>query len=141
MTTPEISRPLIVVGVDGSPQSQKAVAWGIEQAKKTGGTLELLIAWARPVSYGLPLVVAGLDPEAQAREIVEKAAADVDLPADRVLTSVVHGAAPSILVERSAQADLLVVGSRGHGGFAELLLGSVSAQAVHHAACPVVVIR
>ena len=193
MTTPEISRPLIVVGVDGSPQSQKAVAWGIEQATKTGGTLELLIAWARPVSYGLPLVVAGLDPEAQAREIVEKAAADVglpanrviisvvhgaapailverssqadllvvagldpeaqareivekaaadaDLPADRVITSVVHGAAPSILVDRSSQADLLVVGSRGHGGFAELLLGSVSAQAVHHAACPVVVIR
>ncbi|HWF41462.1 MAG TPA: universal stress protein [Acidothermaceae bacterium] len=141
MTTPEISRPLIVVGVDGSPQSQKAVAWGIEQAKNTGGTLELLIAWARPVSYGLPLVVAGLDPEAQAREIVEKAAADVDLPAERVIINVVHGAAPSILVERSSHADLLVVGSRGHGGFAELLLGSVSAQAVHHASCPVVVIR
>jgi nucleotide-binding universal stress UspA family protein len=141
MTTPEISRPLIVVGVDGSPQSQKAVAWGIEQATKTGGTLELLIAWARPVSYGLPLVVAGLDPEAQAREIVEKAATDVGLPANRVIISVVHGAAPAILVERSSQADLLVVGSRGHGGFAELLLGSVSAQVIHHAACPVVVIR
>jgi nucleotide-binding universal stress UspA family protein len=131
MTTTEITRPLIVVGVDGSPQSHKAVAWGVEQAKKTGGTLELLIAWARPVSYGLPLVVAGLDPEAQAREIVEKAAAEVDLPIDRVITH----------VERSLQADLLVVGSRGHGGFAELLLGSVSAHAVHHAGCPVVVLR
>jgi len=141
MTTVEITRPLIVVGVDGSPQSHKAVAWGVEQAKKTGGTLELLIAWARPVSYGLPLVVAGLDPEAQAREIVEKMAAEIDLPVDRLITSVVHGAAPSILIARSAQADLLVVGSRGHGGFAELLLGSVSAHAVHHAACPVVVLR
>jgi len=141
MASPEITRPLIVVGVDGSPQSEKAVAWGVEQARKTGGTLELLIAWARPVSYGLPLVVAGLDPEAQAREIVEKAAADIDLPADRLITSVIHGAAPAILVARSSEADLLVVGSRGHGGFAELLLGSVSAQATHHAACPVVVIR
>ena len=141
MTTVEITRPLVVVGVDGSPQSQKAVAWGVEQAKKTGGTLELLIAWARPVSYGLPLVVAGLDPEAQAREIVEKIAAEIDLPVDRVITSVAHGAAPSILVAHSAKADLLVVGSRGHGGFAELLLGSVSAHVVHHAACPVVVLR
>ena len=141
MTTAEVARPLIVVGVDGSPQSQKAVAWGLEQAKKTGGTLELLIAWSRPVSYGLPLVVAGLDPQAQAREIVEKAATDLDLPTDRVITNVIHGAAPSILVERSSHADLLVVGSRGHGGFAELLLGSVSAQVVHHAGCPVVVVR
>jgi nucleotide-binding universal stress UspA family protein len=141
MTTSEIARPLIVVGVDGSPQGQKAVAWGLEQAKKTGGTLELLIAWARPVSYGVPLVVGGLDPEAQAREIVEKAATELDLPADRVIISVVHGAAPSILIERSSHADLLVVGSRGHGGFAELLLGSVSAQVVHHAGCPAVVIR
>jgi nucleotide-binding universal stress UspA family protein len=141
MTTTEIARPLIVVGVDGSPQSQKAVAWAAEHAKTTGGTLELLIAWARPVSYGLPLVVAGLDPEAQAREIAEKTAADIDLPVDRVLITALHGAAPSILVERSSQADLLVVGSRGHGGFAELLLGSVSAQVVHHAACPVVVVR
>jgi nucleotide-binding universal stress UspA family protein len=141
MTAPEITRPLIVVGVDGSLQSQHAVAWAVEQAKKTGGTLELLIAWARPVSYGLPLVVAGFDPETQAREIVEKTAADLDLPAHRVITNVVHGAAPTILVERSSHTDLLVVGSRGHGGFADLLLGSVSAQVVHHAACPVVVIR
>ncbi len=141
MTTLEVTRPLIVVGVDGSPQSQKAVAWGRDQAKSTGGTLELLIAWAPPVSYGLPLVVAGVDPEAQAREIVEKAAADLDLPAERVIINVVHGAAPTILVERSSHADLLVVGSRGHGGFTELLLGSVSAQLVHHAGCPVVVIR
>jgi nucleotide-binding universal stress UspA family protein len=141
MSTTEVARPLIVVGVDGSPQSQKAVAWAVEQAKKTGGTVELMIAWARPVSYGLPLVVAGLDPEALARETVEKTATDIDLPADRVITNIVHGAAPTILVERSSQADLLVVGSRGHGGFAELLLGSVSAHAVHHAACPVVVVR
>jgi len=141
MTTPELTRPLIVVGVDGSSQSDKAVAWGLEQAKKTGGTLELLVAWARPVSYGVPLVVGGIDPEADAREIAEKAAAGLDLPADRLIINVVHGAAPAILVERSSHADLIVVGSRGHGGFAGLLLGSVSAQVVHHAGCPVVVLR
>jgi nucleotide-binding universal stress UspA family protein len=141
MATTELVRPLIVVGVDGSAESAKATEWAAAQAKATGGTLELTIAWARPVSYGLPLVVAGLDPEAQATEVVQAVAAKVDLPADRVRVSVVHGAAPTILVAQSAEADLLVVGPRGHGGFADLLLGSVSAYCVHHAACPVVVVR
>lgn len=141
MTTSDIIRPLIVVGTDGSPQSDKAVAWAADQAKTTGGTLELLIAWARPTSYGLPLVVAGLDLEGQARAIVEKLATDIDLPAERLVVNVVHGAAPAILVEHSSRADLLVVGSHGHSGLADLVLGSVSTHCVHHAACPVVVVR
>jgi len=73
MTT-DLIRPLVAVGVDGSPASAKAAAWAANYAKLTGGTLELVIAWARPVSYGLPLVVGGFDPEAEARSIVEKAA-------------------------------------------------------------------
>ena len=141
MATTELVRPLIVVGVDGSAESAKATAWAAAQAHATGGTLELTIAWSRPVSYGLPLVVAGLDPEAQATEVVKAVAAGLDLPAERVRISVIHGAAPTILVAQSAEADLLVVGPRGHGGFADLLLGSVSAYCVHHAACPVVVVR
>jgi nucleotide-binding universal stress UspA family protein len=140
MTT-DVTRPLITVGVDGSPESAKATAWAADQARLTGGTLELVIAWARPVSYGLPLVVGGYDPEAQAREVVEKAAANTDLPTDRLRVTVVNGAAPTVLVAQATNADLLVVGSRGHGGFSELLLGSVSTHCVHHASCPVVVVR
>lgn len=136
-----IARPLIVVGVDGSPESVKATAWAAEQARATGGTLELLIVWARPMSYGLPLVVGGYNPEQEAREVVEKAASGIDLPASRLHTSVVNGAPASELVEHSKAVDLLVVGSRGHGGFSELLLGSVSDHCVHHASCPVVVVR
>jgi nucleotide-binding universal stress UspA family protein len=137
----DIARPLIVVGVDGSDASVKATAWAAEQARATGGTLELLIVWARPTSYGLPLVLSGYNPEQEAQDVVEKAASGIDLPAPRLRTSVVNGAPALALVERSKDVDLLVVGSRGHGGFAELLLGSVSDHCVHHAACSVVVVR
>jgi nucleotide-binding universal stress UspA family protein len=140
-TDADIARPLILVGVDGSPESVKATAWAAEQARATGGTLELLIVWARPMSYGLPLVVGGYDPEHEAQNVVEKAASGIDLPAQRLRTSVVNGAPAVALVERSKTVDLLVVGSRGHGGFAEMLLGSVSDHCVHHASCPVVVVR
>jgi nucleotide-binding universal stress UspA family protein len=137
----DIARPLIVVGVDGSDESVKATAWAAEQARATGGTLELLIVWARPMSYGLPLVVGGYNPEQEAQDVVAKAASGIDLPAARLRTHVVNAAPALALVERSRSADLLVVGSRGHGGFAELLLGSVSDHCVHHASCSVVVVR
>jgi nucleotide-binding universal stress UspA family protein len=137
----EIARPLIVVGVDGSDESIKATSWAAEQARVTGGTLELLIVWARPMSYGLPLVVGGYNPEHEAQDVVEKAASGIDLPAARLRTHVVNAAPALALVERSKSADLLVVGSRGHGGFAELLLGSVSDHCVHNASCTVVVVR
>ncbi|HEY0869566.1 MAG TPA: universal stress protein [Acidothermaceae bacterium] len=140
-TDTEVTRPLIVVGVDGSAESAKATAWAVEQARATGGTLDLVTVWARPMSYGLPLVVGGYDPEREAQEVVEKIAADIDLPAPHLRKSVIHGAAPEVLVARSGDADLVVVGSRGHGGFAELLLGSTSDHVVHHANCPVVVVR
>jgi nucleotide-binding universal stress UspA family protein len=140
MTT-DVVRPLIAVGVDGSAESAKATAWAANYARVTGGTLDLVIAWARPVSYGLPLVVGGYNPEAEARGVVEKAAADIDLPVERIRLAVENGAAPTALLAHAAQADLLVVGSRGHGGFSELLLGSVSMHCVHHATCPVVVVR
>ena len=140
-TDTEVTHPLILVGVDGSPASAKAAVWATEQARLTGGTLDLIIVWARPTSYGLPLVIGGYDPEKEAQDVVAKFAAEIDLPSERVRTSVVNGAAPEVLVARSAHADLLAVGSRGHGGFAELLLGSVSDHVVHHAHCPVVVVR
>ena len=143
MTTQEeqLVRPLIVVGADGSREGAKAVAWAAEQARVTGGTLELVIGWSTPVSYGLPLVLSGYDPQVEAHEVIDKLVAEVELPAARVRTAVVEGPAPHVLVARAKDADLLVVGSHGHGGFSELLLGSVSAHCVHHATCPVVVVR
>ena len=77
--------------------------------------------------------------EQMLREAVERVRSDH--PAVNVETAVIEGPAAQVLVDMSAEADLLVVGSRGRGGFSELLLGSVSQQCVHHARCPVTVVR
>jgi nucleotide-binding universal stress UspA family protein len=131
----------IIVGTDGSPHAMKAVTWAATQARLTGSRLELVASWEEPAPYGMPLALAGVDLEANARELIDKAAADIDLPADRLQTRVVYGPAARMLVEMSEDADLLVVGSRGHGGLAGALLGSVSTYCVRHAKCPVVVVR
>jgi nucleotide-binding universal stress UspA family protein len=135
------TRPLVVVGADGSASAAEAVTWAADYASMAGADLELVTAWHFPTSYGVAMPLSGWDPEAEAVTISEKSRAAVSLPDDRVRTRIVHGAAAVVLADRSRSAHLLVVGSRGHGGFAGLLLGSVSAHCVHHAACPVVVVR
>lgn len=140
MTATE-SRPVVVVGIDGSPNADTALEWALHYADATGATLELVIAWHYPTSYGVAVPLSGWDPEEDAEKVAQKAAAKLPLPADRVQLVVEHGGAADILVRRSNRADLLVVGCRGHGGFAGMLLGSVSSHLVHHAHCPVVVVR
>jgi nucleotide-binding universal stress UspA family protein len=137
----ELAAPRIVVGADGSPESVKAVAWAAEQARVSGADVELVTAWTYPSSYGIPLVVEGFDPEKDARDTAAKAMASLELPADRVHSIVVYDSAAAALVQRSEGAAMLVVGSRGHGGFEDLLLGSVSTYCTHHAHCTVVVVR
>jgi len=135
----------IVVGVDGSDPSKAALAWAIRQGRLTGATVEAIIAWELPVNYGTPapLMPPRMNFEETATEVITLAIADVSGPDDQVTIrrKVVEGNAPRILLDASAGADLLVVGSRGHGGFVEALLGSVGQHCVHHATCPVVVIR
>jgi nucleotide-binding universal stress UspA family protein len=131
----------IVVGVDGSPQSDKAVAWAAAQAQLTGANLELVSAWTYPMSYGVSLTSVGFDVEGEAHTVISKSVANIDLPQGRVTALVVNEPAAAALVKESAGAALLVVGSRGHGGFEDLLLGSVSTYCVHHAHCAVVVVR
>jgi nucleotide-binding universal stress UspA family protein len=134
-------RRLIIVGMDGSPHAMKALSWAATQTRLTGWHLQLVAAWEEPAPYGMPLALAGVDLEANARELIDKAVADIDLPEDRLHTRVVYGPPARMLVDMSEDADLLVVGSRGHGALAGVLLGSVSAYCVRHAKCPVVVVR
>lgn len=136
-----LPRPIVVVGVDGSPLAAKAEAWAVEYARHFGGSVRFVCAWAWPVSYGQTLVLEGIDPSADAKTLVDKAVANADLPSSRAVGEAIHGGADTVLVEASADADLLVVGSRGHVHLAELLLGSVSSHCVHHAKCPVVIVR
>jgi nucleotide-binding universal stress UspA family protein len=134
-------KPLVVLGVDGSDGSAKAARWAGEYVVKVNGSLRIISAWQYPAYYGYEIVDAESYPEKIAQQNVEKAMAEVDLPPDRVSSGLMIGSATRCLIEESAKADLLVVGSHGRGAFTGMLLGSVSTHCVHHAHCPVVVVH
>jgi nucleotide-binding universal stress UspA family protein len=137
----------IVVGVDGSPGSKAALRWAMTQAQLTGATIEAITSWQHPVmwgyTYGVPALYEADDLAASAEkslgETVAEMAGHLGQPVD-VLSHVVEGHPAEILTKAATGAQLLVVGSRGHGTFAGLMLGSVSQHCVQHAPCPVVVV-
>jgi nucleotide-binding universal stress UspA family protein len=134
----------IVVGVDGSDSSKAALAWAIRQARLTGAVVDAVMTWEFPAMYGFGMaVIPGTDFEQTAVEVLADTIAEVSADAGpvKIRSKVAEGNAAQVLLDESAGADLLVVGSRGHGGFAEALLGSVGQHCVHHATCPIVVIR
>jgi nucleotide-binding universal stress UspA family protein len=142
---PEAGRR-IVVGVDGSAPSRAALAWAARQARLTGATVEAIIAWQYPATYGYTMPAApeiNYNYEEIAAKVIADTIAEVCGRGEpvRIISRVVEGNAAQVLLDASAGAELLVVGSRGHGGFLEALLGSVGQHCVHHATCPVVVIR
>jgi nucleotide-binding universal stress UspA family protein len=157
--TPSGSSGEIVVGVDGSPGSEAALAWALAEARLRGAKLRLIHAYQVPalafgdVGMGAPGTAAQAAfaediervrsaSERQAKSLVETtlrhagadAASDLEIELDAV-----EGPAAQVLIEAGRSADLLVVGSRGHGGFVGLLLGSVSQQCAHHPPCPVLI--
>ena len=131
----------IVVGVDGSESSKAALRWAARILAATGGFIDAVIAWQPPPYYGWGYVGAEWNPEDEARKVLT-AAVDEAFGADRPIgtrLTVQRGNPAKVLLDQSKDATLLVVGSRGHGGFAGLLLGSVSAPCAEHATCPVLV--
>ncbi|MGO9082122.1 MAG: universal stress protein [Streptosporangiaceae bacterium] len=148
MTGQNVSALRIVAGVDGSPASLAALRWAVHQAELTGGSVQAVVAWQFPAlvgGYGWAPVAAL--PDIDFSEVAEKTAAEaiakvVD-PASNVTVTpkVAEGNAARVLLDAAADADLLVIGSRGHGGFAGALLGSVSQHCTQHARCPVVLIH
>lgn len=149
--TPEPEREggRVVVGVDGSASSDHALRWAHFLAHTLRTDLEAVSAWQSPATWaaagsGWAVIPSdGWDPAADATSILESAI-------DRVLgeghpngmvVTVREGSAARVLLEASQGAQALVVGSRGHGGFAGLLLGSVSAACAEHAKCPVLVVH
>ena len=132
----------ILVGLDGSTESVEALRRAAELAVKFGSTVVGICVWQYPLSYTGPSS-SGWNPDQDATEIVADVASQVfgnDWP-DWFTADIRVGAAAQVLVEESQSSDLLIVGGRGHGGFAGLLLGSVSSQCVEHAACSVLVVR
>ncbi len=135
----------IVVGIDGSESAAEALRWAVAQAKLTGATVEAVYAWdpGAIVSLGVPPLLdwEPLREAANARshEIVEEAiGGDSGV---RIVAKTVTGHAAEVLVDRSATADLLVVGSRGLGGLKGMVLGSVGHHCAAHAHCPVVIVH
>jgi len=128
----------IVVGVDGSLASKAALAWAISQAARTDAVVEVVTAY-----YWFPMPIEEIDFRGLATHMAEDAIFDaVDQgPPVKIISKVVRGNAAKVLLDAARGAELLVVGSRGHGSLATALLGSVSGQCVHHATCPVVVVR
>ncbi|WP_213456966.1 universal stress protein [Rhizomonospora bruguierae] len=137
----------IVVGYDGSTSARAALAWALDEAERSGAPVRLVHAfeWVASVTPLAPAVPVWPDPDARAdaesvlANAVEDAAATH--PGVTVTTSVHSGAAAPLLIDLSAQARLVVLGSRGHGGFGELLVGSTTVNVTAHAHSPVVVVR
>jgi nucleotide-binding universal stress UspA family protein len=139
---------LIVVGVDGSEPSAAALRYALRQAKLEGANLRAVTAWHVPaVSYGGPGTAPLInlreafeeDANAISRDALGAVRDDVDgLQIDAVVR---EGHPVQVLLDEARSADLLVVGSRGLGGFSELLLGSVSHECAQHATCPVVIVH
>jgi nucleotide-binding universal stress UspA family protein len=133
--------PVVVVGVDGSPGGEDALDWAAAYARATGGSLRLVSAWDWPTFEGAPIVLGDYDPRKAAADLLKHAATRVKFPPERIATSVLRGLPARALLDAAHDADLLVVGSRGLGGFSGLVLGSVGSYCAHHAPCPVVVVR
>lgn len=134
----------IVVGIDGSESSLDALRWAVDEARRRHGTVEAVFAWTFP--YAVPVPGHFSDPEwleGEATEYLEQLLAKEPAgPTDVPVARRVHeGPAARALLDAAGGADMLVIGSRGRGGFSGLVLGSVSHQCAQHAACPVVVIR
>jgi nucleotide-binding universal stress UspA family protein len=142
---------IIVVGVDGSDSARAALTWALAEARLRGSTLRAVHAWMIPaVSSGeAPWGLSGSYVDVNADEIekatheaLDREIAEVDGSADVAIERFVdEGPAADVIVDASKDAELVVVGSRGRGAIATLVLGSTSQHVIQHAACPVVVVR
>ena len=137
----------IVVGVDGSTSAKTALRWALDEARLRGASLRVVYSWKMPIYVGNGFAPVSIPDPDEFRQVAaqrldaivyEVTAGATDV---RIEQKTVEGAAAEVLVDESEGADLLVVGSRGHGGFAGLLLGSVSQQCATHASCPVVIVH
>ena len=133
----------VVVGVDGSPDSVRALKWGADYAKAQGAELLAVSVFEVPVVFGGPYALSGIpDPdklEEEARTALSEAVREALGEGAEVTERVEQGHPARVLVNASRAAQLVVVGSRGRGGFVGLMLGSVSQYCVTHARCPVLV--
>jgi nucleotide-binding universal stress UspA family protein len=144
----EVRGPRVVVGIDFSSGARAALLFALHDAARRGVPVEAVSAF-RPPDYWMDFYAVGsYQPDqvreatlARLRDFVAEVVPDGPQPPPEVHVRAVIGTAADVLTLEARGADLLVVGSRGHGGFASMLLGSVSMQCAQHAACPVTVVH
>ena len=148
MTSGTNGQELVLVGVDGSAESLRALGWAARYATATGARVQAVLAWHYPAAAGQAPVGVAPDPahketEAQQLAILNEAIdkAYSGQPGPGAEARLGYGHPAQVLIEASKEADLLVVGCHGHGAFTGMLLGSVSIHCVTNAFCPVVVVR
>jgi nucleotide-binding universal stress UspA family protein len=137
----------IVVGLDGSDSSSAALKWALDEAELRGVDVHAVMAWQPPAAYNAPNIMAvstlvtGEDVAAAAAAEVSRIATEAGAGRSvKITAEALEGHPAEVLISAARDASLLVVGTRGHGGFVGALLGSISHHVVAHAACPVVVI-
>jgi nucleotide-binding universal stress UspA family protein len=147
MTTPTVTTPTttrrMIVGVDGSEESKQALRWAGQLADTLDAEITAVAAWHIPVGYGISGAAFPWDPAQDMTKCLTQTVDEVFGPQRPIgLELRVHeGNAARVLLDCSRDALMLIVGSRGHGGFTGLLLGSVSASVAEHATCPVLVVH
>jgi nucleotide-binding universal stress UspA family protein len=140
--------PRIIVGIDGSGHSRRALEWAMNEAAIRHAPLTVLTVHPAIKGYfgGVATYPGDLDETGKAREAAQaetgKVLAGLDGPQpESVTVTAVHGFVAEEIINAASDADMLVLGSRGGGGFARLIMGSISSQVVQHAPCPVTIIR
>ena len=132
----------IVVGVDGSEDSKAALKWAVEYGRRYDSPVEALAVWNVPYSFGYmpPYAESRAEVKDNARKMLDETVQDAVGSESGVIQRFEHGLPAEVLVAASGSAQLLVLGTRGHGAFAGMLLGSVSQHCVSHSKCPFVVV-
>ena len=134
------------MGIDGSEGSMKALAWAVDDARRrgAGAVVEAVHAWDAPILVGSPVGTVPIPPSGPyddaAHELVHDALAAIDATGVHVEAVVLEGPPGATLCKQADGAELLVVGSSGHGAVLDTLVGSVSQYCAHHAPCPVVIV-
>lgn len=134
----------IVVGVDGSESSKNALRWAMRLAPILGAKIDAIVAWEYPMALGMEGgIPVRWEPDENAKLILKASLESVFDPTLPIgLTgSIRQGHPTAVLLDASKDAEMLIVGSRGLGGFSGLLLGSVSSACAEHATCPVLVVH
>ncbi len=135
--------PVVIVGVDGSAESSRALRWAADYVTQLGGVVHAITVWHQPVQFGYRLATSDADLEQRARRSLEDTVAPVraDYPNLDLKSRLLRGHVVDEMVGLSNQADLMVLGNKGHGAFTGMMVGSVALKLVHHSRCPVTVIR